>query len=50
MASMAFHASHPATEKGLTIIIASDMLWSIHLSLSREISIELDRPTFKRGE
>lgn len=44
MASMAFHASHPATEKGLTIIIVSDMLWSIHLSLSREISIELDRP------
>ena len=42
--AMAFHASHPASEKGLTIIIASDILWSIHLSLSREITTELERP------
>lgn len=42
--AMAFHASHPASEKGLTIIIVSDMLWSIHLALTREITTELERP------
>lgn len=37
MAVMAFRASHPAQEKGLTAKICGDILWSISVCLSKEI-------------
>lgn len=43
LASMAFYASHPTQEKGLTVPLITDILWSIHVCLSREISADLNR-------
>lgn len=43
LVAMAFHASHPAQQKGLTCVYIQDILWAIYLSLSREISAELNR-------
>ena len=40
MVAMAFYASHPSSEKGLTPIITSDILWSIYICLSRELTAE----------
>lgn len=43
IASMAFYASHPTQEKGLTVPLITDILWSMHVCLSREISTDLNR-------
>lgn len=41
--SMAFYASHPTQERGLTAHLIADILWSMHVCLSREIITDLNR-------
>lgn len=43
MAVMAFRASHPCQDRGLTPSLAAEILWSLHLSVSREISLDVNR-------
>jgi hypothetical protein len=43
LAVMAFRTSHPCQDRGLTPGLASEILWSLHLSLSREISLDVKR-------
>jgi len=44
--SLTFQASAPTQQFGLTSKILSDIIWTIYLSLSRVISINLERPLF----
>ncbi len=44
MAALAFRASHPAQEKGLTLTILSEICWSIHMCLAKEVANEMDMP------
>lgn len=44
ISSLCFLASNPATQKGLNSTLLSEILWSAHLSLSREIANELNAP------
>lgn len=46
IASMAFYASHPTQDKGLTAILIADILWSMHVCLSREIISDLNRTLY----
>lgn len=43
LVAMSFHASHPANQKGLSVLYIRDILWSIYLCLSREITNEIAR-------
>jgi hypothetical protein len=43
LSSMGFHASHRAMSEGLNAVIVSDILWSMHLCLTRELGISLKR-------
>lgn len=43
LAAMAFRASHPCQDRGLTPVLAAEILWSLHLTLSREISLDVHR-------
>lgn len=44
--SLSFQSSHPSESKGLTYITLSDILWSIYLCLSRQLTDILNRPLF----
>jgi hypothetical protein len=49
LAAMAFRASHPCQERGLTPTLVSEILWSLHLTMSREIGLDINR-TLAEGE
>jgi hypothetical protein len=43
LAAMAFRTSHPCQDRGLTPNLVAEILWSLHLTMSREISLDVNR-------